>query len=148
MFWPDNRSVTVERNIKFDNNDLLISHVLPAKGEKGENGRQNTQDSSNTSTNPIEHNAPQQEIAEPPAELIHENQDNQQNNYLGADFNCADPEEPAGHSQRIRKASAYVKQLQSSSFISDGRKNQPFFPMGLQTAKEGEEDTEIGRAHV
>ena len=33
----------------------------------------------------------QQEIAEPPAELIPENQDPQQNNYLGADFNRADP---------------------------------------------------------
>ena len=99
IFWPDNRSVTVERNIKFDNNDLLNPCALPAKGEKGENGRQNAQNSSNTSTNPIEHNAPQQEIAEPHAELIPENQDGQQNNYLGANFNRADPKEPVGHSQ-------------------------------------------------
>ena len=99
IFWLDNRSVTVEQNIKFDNNDLLIPRALPSKGEKGEIGHQNAQDSSNTSTNPIKHNAPQQEIAEPPAELIPENQDPQQNNYLGADFNCADPEEPAVHSQ-------------------------------------------------
>jgi hypothetical protein len=75
---------------------------------------------SNTSTNPIEHNAPQQEIAELPAELIPENQDPRQNNYLGANFNRAEPEEPTGHSQQIRKPSAYVKQLQSGSFISDG----------------------------
>jgi hypothetical protein len=37
------------------------------------------------------HNAPQQEIAEPPAKLIPENQDPQQNNYLGADFNMQTP---------------------------------------------------------
>ena len=110
----------MERNIKFDNNNLLIPRALPAKGENGENGRQNAQNSSNTSTNPIEHNAPQQEIAEPHAKLIPENQDDQQNNYLGADFNRADPEEPAGRSQQIRKPSAYVKQLQSGLFISDG----------------------------
>ena len=99
IFWLDNRFVTVERNIKFDNNDLLIPHTLRAKGEKGEIGCQNAQDSSNTSTNPIKHNAPQQEIAEPPAELIPENQDTQQNNYLGANFNRAEPEEPAVCSQ-------------------------------------------------
>ena len=99
IFWPDNRSVTVEQNIKFHNNDLLIPHTLWPKGEKEEIGRQSAQDSSNTSTNPIEHNTPQQEIAELPAELIHENQDPQQNNYLGTDFNHAEPKEPAGHSQ-------------------------------------------------
>ena len=89
----------MEQNIKFDNNDLLISHALPPKGEKGKIGCQNAPDSSNTSTNPIEQNTPQQAIAEPPTELIPENQDPQQNNYLGADFNCADPEEPAKRSQ-------------------------------------------------
>ena len=75
IFWPDNHSVTVEQNIKFDNNDLLIPHALPPKGEKGEIGHKSTQDLSTTSTNPIIHNAPQQEIAEPPAKLIPENQD-------------------------------------------------------------------------
>ena len=55
IFWPDNRSVTVERNIKFDNNNLLIPRALPAKGERGEDGHQNAQDSSNTFTNPITH---------------------------------------------------------------------------------------------
>ena len=131
IFWPDNRCVTVEQNIKFDNNDLLIPHALPPKGEKGEIGHKSTQDLSTTSTNPIIHNAPQQEIAEPPAKLIPENQDPQQNNYLGANFNCADPEEPAACSQQICKLSAYVKQLQSGSFISDEQTNQPFFPRGL-----------------
>ena len=141
IFWPDNHSVTVEQNIKFDNNDLLNPHTLLPKGEKGEIGCQSAHDSSNTSTNPINYNAPQQEITEPHAELIPENQDPQQNIYLGADFNRADPEEPAVCSQWIHKPSAYVKQLQSGSFISDGQKNQPFFPKGLQMAKEGEEDT-------
>ena len=98
-FWPDNLSVTVEQNIKFNNNNLLISCTLPPKEEKGEIGCQSTQDSSTTSTISINHNTPQQEIAEPPAKLIPENQDPQQNNYLGADFNCTDPEEPAAHSQ-------------------------------------------------
>jgi hypothetical protein len=78
IFWPDNRSVTVEQNIKFDNNNLLIPSTLLPKGEKEEIGCQSAQDSSNTSTNPINHNAPQQEIAEPPAKLIPENQDLQQ----------------------------------------------------------------------
>jgi hypothetical protein len=51
---------------------------------------------STISTNPIDHNAPQQE----PVELISENQNLQQNDYLGgADFNHADAEEPAAHSQ-------------------------------------------------
>ena len=77
------------------------------------------------------HNTPQQEIAEPPAELISENQDSQQNNYPGANFNHADPKEPSACSQQIHKPSAYVKQLQSGSFILDGQKNQPFFPKGL-----------------
>ena len=45
------------------------------------------------------HNTHQQEIAEPPAKLIPENQDPQQNNYLCADFNHADPEEPSACSQ-------------------------------------------------
>ena len=61
------------------------------------------------------HNAPQQEIAEPPAKLIPENQDPQQ----GADFNHPDPKEPAAHTQQIHKPSAYVKQLQCGSFILD-----------------------------
>ena len=91
----------MEQNIKFDNNDLLIPCALLPRGEKGEIGCQTTQDLSTTSTNPIDHNTPQQEIAEPPAELIPENQDPQQNNYLGANFNCADPEEPAAHSNKF-----------------------------------------------
>ena len=131
----------MEQNIKFNNNDLLIPCTLLPEGEKGDIGHQSTQDSTTTSTNPIDHNAPQQKVAEPiPAELISEDQNLQQNNYLGANFNCADAEEPAAHSQQICKPSAYVKQLQSGSFISDGRKNQPFFPKGLQMAKKGEED--------
>ena len=36
---------------------------------------------------------------------------------------------------------AYVKQLQSGSFMSDGQKNQPFFPKALWMAKEGVLDT-------
>ena len=87
------------QNIKFDNNNLLIPRALLPKGEKGEIGHQSAQDSSNTSTNAIDHNTPQQEIAELPAKLIPENQDPQQNNYLGANFNGTDPEEPAVHSQ-------------------------------------------------
>ena len=142
IYWPDNRSVTVERSIKFDNNDLLIPRTLPSKGEKEDTGRQSSQDSNTTPTNPIDHNAPQQEAAEQiPTEQIPENQNPPQNNYLGADFNRADVEEPAARSQRIRKPSAYVKQLQSGSFTSDGRRNQPFFPKGLQTANEWEADT-------
>ena len=136
----------MEKNIKFDNNNLLILHALPPKKEKGGIGCQSTQDLSTTSTNPINHNAPQQEIAEPiPAELIPENLDPQQNNYLGTNFNHADPKEPAVCSQQIHKPSTYVKQLQSGFCISDGRKNQLFFPKGLQTAKEGEEDTGAAR---
>jgi hypothetical protein len=139
IFWPDNCSVTIEQNIKFNNNNLLIPHTLLPKGEKGDTGRQSTQDSTTTSTNPIDHNAPQQE----PAELIPENQNPQQNNYLGADFNRADAEEPASCSQQICKPSTYVKQLQSGSFILDGRNNQPFFPKGLQTTKEGKQILEL-----
>ena len=108
-------------NAKFDNNDLLIPHALLSKGEKGDIGHQSTQDLTTTSTNPIDHNAPQQEVTEPiPAKLIPEDQNPQQNNYLGADFNHADTKEPAAYSQKICKPSAYVKKLQSGSFILDG----------------------------
>ena len=127
----------MEWNNKFDKNDLLIPHTLLPKREKGEIGCQSTQDPSTTSTNPIDHNTPQQE----PAQLIPENQNPQQNDYLGGNFNCADAEEPAVHSQWIHKPSTYVKHLQSGSFILDGRKNQPFFSKGLQMAKEGEVNT-------
>ena len=121
IFWPDNHSVTLEWNIKFDNNDLLIPRTLPPKRKKGDTGCQSTQDLTATSTNFTDHNTPQQEVAEPiPAEPIPENQNPQQNNYLGANFNRADAEEPAACSQRICKPSTYVKQLQSGSFISDG----------------------------
>ena len=44
IFWLDNHSVTVEQNIKFDNNDLLIPHTLLPKGGKREIGRQSAQD--------------------------------------------------------------------------------------------------------
>ena len=77
ILWLDNCSVTVEQNIKFDNNDLLILHALPAKGEKEDN-YMSTQDSSTTSTNPIKHNTPQQG----PDKLIPENQNPQQNDKL------------------------------------------------------------------
>ena len=40
---------------------------------------------------------------------------------------------------------AYVKQLQSGSFMSDGQKNQPFFPKALWMAKEGVLDTGTAR---
>ena len=109
IFWPDNHSVTLEWNIKFDNNDLLNFCALLPKGEKGDIGHQSTQDFATTSTNPIDHNALWQEVAEPiPAKLIPEDQNPQLNNYLGTNFNRADAEEPAAHSQQIHKPSAYV----------------------------------------
>ena len=81
----------MEQNIKFDNNDLLNFSTLLPKGEKGDIGHQSTQDFATTSTNPIDHNALWQEVAEPiPAKLIPEDQNPQQNNYLGADFNYGD----------------------------------------------------------
>jgi hypothetical protein len=49
IYWLDNRSVTVEQSIKFNNNNLLIPHALPPKGEKGDTGCQSTQDSTTTS---------------------------------------------------------------------------------------------------
>ena len=65
IFWPDNRSVTVEQNIKFDNNDILTPHALPPKEEKGDNGHQSSQDLTTTPKNPINHNKSQQEAAKP-----------------------------------------------------------------------------------
>lgn len=46
---------------------------------------------------------------------------------------------PTARSQRIRKPSAYVRQLQDGTAVTEGRPSQPTLPKGLQTTLE--EDT-------
>ena len=144
IYWPDKHSVTVERSIKFDDDDILIPSALPLEGENRNIDRQSSSSPLNSISSPVPHNSDDTTPSVPaePAETSDFNiSPSSRSDYLGADFNRTTDELSTARTQRIRKPSNYVKSLQDGTFTTGARRNQPLLPTGLQTAGDAEANT-------
>ncbi|GBE88951.1 Retrovirus-related Pol polyprotein from transposon TNT 1-94 [Sparassis crispa] len=124
VYWPEKRSVSVERNVRFIN-QLIVADEAQPEGAK----------ETVVLTSPATPSAPAQEPeyeprtsetqAAPPATSptasLTPSSDAAAKEPASAK---SDSESGTGHSQRARKASAYVKRLNDGSGIMDGRKRQ------------------------
>ena len=119
IYWPDKRNVTVERSIKFDENDILIP--APIEGEL-EQAVDQAPTNSIPADQPLQPAVPIIPEEAVPTPLAVEDP-------LGGNF------EPAGgRGQRIRKESSYIQRLRAGEGTTKGTRNSPVLPKGIPTA--------------
>ncbi|KAL7282957.1 LOW QUALITY PROTEIN: hypothetical protein ACG7TL_002375 [Trametes sanguinea] len=128
IYWPDKRSVTIERNVRFveDEPDSVEVEDVQLEGAKADRGEQPT---SSTSPSPTPQPPSETRPATPPPSEPSPSQTNQDNE----EEESAPPEEAAGRGQRVRKPSKYVRRLQQGEGTVDGRTSAP--PKGIQPAE-------------
>ena len=137
IYWPDRRTVSVERNIKFDENFILIPKVdMPLEGE-------------------IEERLEKERVEDKSVERDQLPDVNQPVDTQPFVVSPITPEQLPRRSSRARKPASYLKQLNSGEGSSqgtykNGRHIGPKIPVGMVknmeagAVGEDEEDLEIG----
>ncbi|CDO69616.1 hypothetical protein BN946_scf184851.g4 [Trametes cinnabarina] len=128
IYWPDKRSITVERNVRFveDEPDSVKVEDVQLEGAKADRGEQLM---SSTSPSPTPQPPSETLPATPPPSEPSPSQTNQDDE----EEESAPPEEAAGRGQRVHKPSKYVRRLQQGEGTVDGRTSAP--PKGIQPAE-------------
>jgi Reverse transcriptase (RNA-dependent DNA polymerase)/gag-polypeptide of LTR copia-type len=142
IYWPDKRKVTVERSIKFDENDILIPATVPLEGEFEPEDVQTP-----TVLTPVE----SPPTATAPTPIVHEETAPAPELLPLEDPLSENFERPKeGRGLRVRKESSYVQRLRSGEGTIKGTKNSPILPKGLPSATSvtGPEETrsDVGAA--
>ena len=129
IYWPDKRSVTIERSIKFDNGDVIVPPILTTgliQGEKGQKEEEMNQ-------RHVKKSAKEQGRTKSPLETLKlitkESNNNQGNEDL---YDQVTNELIASQSQRVRFPTRYVRELVDGTGTADNRVSQPDIPPGLQ----------------
>ena len=119
VYWPERRTVTVERSVKFNFDDEVVVEVLPLEGEPEGSERLPETPSSDTKINDTT------QIHTPP------------------DL----PDEPIaeGRGRRIRRETEYVKSLKDGTGVT-GERSQRVLPRGMQSGSKivAEENAGVG----
>ena len=137
IYWPEKKSISIERNVKFDDNDVLMPSAQPLEGEKEIVKRQSTEENA-AETNQDNREISDLQVAEPTGQNLPIPEE-PKIDWLGASFNQSE-----GRPQRTRKPSEYVKRLQAGEGVADDRPSQPSIPKGLQIV----EEANIGAAGI
>ena len=120
IYWPEKRSVSVERSVRFNFNDEMVVRVLPLEGEIS-NDEPNTLTSENSTKKP---NLPVEDgnsnVVEAP-----------------------EPEPTGGRGMRIRKESEYVRMLKDGT-ATTGQKS--ILPKGMRAVETSDESVEAEHA--
>lgn len=154
IYWG-NGKVSVERNVKFNDNNVPIETTIPLEGENavydGNSSLNNLNEKNKAQSEepaPVQENntpetGPDYQIIEPTEEL-HDSAER----WLGKPFNRVTDSLSVSRSQRLRKPSAYVRRIQEGLGVADNRPSQPDIPIGVQKTSgttnadiEGEPDT-------
>ena len=141
IFWPEKRSITVERSVKFDDTDevLVPFNAKQIQGEdKLEKNQQRIFENKNEQEictsdqiNPFQQASAQDlENAQQPEDKSLE---------IPMDHVPLDdpeePELPSGHGHRVRAPSRYVQEIQEGIGAADNRISMPKCPAGMQIPK-------------
>jgi Reverse transcriptase (RNA-dependent DNA polymerase) len=118
VYWPGKRRVTVERNIAFDESILVVPSDAQTEGEP----------TTQTSQGAARHD----HLPAPRTLLPPDDPPAPQKDPLEG-FEAPDPpdEPPQGRGQRVRKPSAYIRDIADGAGSSTGRANAPMYPKGL-----------------
>ena len=132
IYWPNKRSVTVERSIKPTNGDMIIPSIQvvePIQGEKEPRNLQNDSETSKLNDESQEHTESQQ-IPEIPTEET-KNTSMNPDQWKCAPFNRTTDELVAARSRRIRIPGRYVRDIQNGIGTVDGRPGRNNLPQGI-----------------
>ena len=142
IYWSEKRSVTVERSIKFDENDVLVPSGVPIEGENGNSDREHLKQPMLLET--FEKSKQNSDLPEknPPISDNSQNTPTSQPDHLGPEFERPPEESTSGRTQRIRKESAYVRRLREGvEGSTEGRAKGPQLPKGIQSIPEASTET-------
>ena len=160
IYWPDKRSVTIERSIKFSNGEEIFAPIPAAKPIQGEKGPTNLQrdpeaksdTSSSEPKNQEEHTSNYQQNLDNPI-IVEADTPQQQKQNRSASSNQVADESVAIRSQRTRIPTRYVRDIQSGVGTADNRPGKSNLPIGIQIPKlitqlegETEDDGQIKHA--
>ena len=160
IYWPDKRSVTVERSIKFANDDVIFPSNPIAKPIQGESDPVNPKNQQSDSENPKDPKAKPQEAQnhqDDPSDFVTDKPSDFDTNPIDFVTDKLDQQqsvstsqttdEPEARSRRTRIPTRYVRDIQSGVGTTDGRSRRSNLPPGMRipepiTEVEGEtEDT-------
>ena len=150
IYWPDKRSVTIERSVKFTNNDIILPAnpiTQPIQGEsnltnenpknlqcdrdledKSEPPDKESKDPEHTQDTEIPQQTPQQTPEKSTADQT------DQSKWRYAPFNRVTDELVAARSKRTRIPTRYVRDIQSGIGTAEGRPGKTDLPTGIQIA--------------
>jgi hypothetical protein len=106
IYWPEKRSVSVERSVRFNFGDDVVVRVLPLEGEAGSN-------KPNTLT---QNETPKENVEDGNSDVVE----------------TSEPDPVGGRGKRIRKESEYVRMLKEGSGIT-GQRSKDGLPKGMQS---------------
>ncbi|OJT06880.1 Retrovirus-related Pol polyprotein from transposon TNT 1-94, partial [Trametes pubescens] len=140
VYWPDKRSVTVERNVRFveDEPDAVEQDDAPLEGARQDKGEQPTSPSLPTTQTSETAGAPTPEATPPPVQPTPSSPASQTTVEDAPDEDddeeeAAPPEPQLGRRQRVRKPSAYVRRLNEGKGTIDGHRSR--HPRGVQASE-------------
>jgi hypothetical protein len=146
IYWPDKRSITVERSIKFDNSngDMIILPIPTAMPIQGENEPRNQQRTSKIESEKLPEEPKEERTTIQDVETFQtddqtlENLDtttaetSQEDQWLGTPFNRVTDELVAARTRRVRMPSRIIQDIQKGLGTADNRPNKPDLPAGIQ----------------
>ena len=132
IYWGHGR-VSVERNVKFDEDTIVLPNAVPLKGENGISDQQRVPDASVPDDSPNPEVTNYDEIPE------HPTQTPSTDDWLGTTFNRITDELAVGRSRRVRQKSDYIKRIESGEGTADNRPSKADLPKGIQIESEIQE---------
>ena len=152
IYWPKRRNVTIERSLKFSNEEILILPNRLDKQIQGENSPvENASRNMNLQNNPEDKSAPQNKSENSIHTESHqqnlETERNNQDQNPSTSSNQKVNEPTTTRSQRIRIPTRYVRDIQSGIGTVDGQTGRNDLPSGIHISKpileiEGENESE------
>ena len=143
IYWSEKRSVTVERSIKFDENDVLVPSGVPIEGENVNGNQEHLQQTTLSETSNTLNQNSDIPVEDPPTSDHSQNIPASNHDHLGPNFEQEPVDSTEERTKRIRKESAYVRRLREGvEGSTEGRPKAPQLPKGIQSIPEA--STESG----
>ena len=145
IYWPDKRSVTIERSIKFTDNTIIFPSSPVAQPIQGESNSTNEnpknlqrdldpEDKSETNIDQPKDPEPTYDT-EDSQETSKRSTTKDQEQWRYAPLNRVTDELVAARSKRTRIPTRYVRDIQSGIGTADGRPGKTNLPVGMQTVE-------------
>ena len=134
IYWGHGR-VSIERDVKFSNDDIPILNAVTFEGEKGLNKRgiiQNQSPDDIDKTNKEDSPKPEPPNDDPPQQPKIQQNSSPADKWLGKPFNWTVDSLVATRERRIPKKSEYVKSIERGEGTADNRPSKPDLPAGIQ----------------